>query len=130
MTKVATLSARILSRKGTAQPMPANTPLIRGGGSAAVAIDWQTAPNSRAPLTLTAPPRARRRNGDDRAYRRVEPRVRVSLRLDRDRHARFKSVCALVRRSQQAVLTQALDEYFARHGLDEAAGERRRPLPE
>lgn len=129
MTKVATLSARILSRKGTAQPMPANTPLIRGS-SAAVAIDWQTIANSRAPLALTAAPRARRRNGDDRANGHVEPRVRVSLRLDRDRHARFKSVCALVRRSQQAVLMQALDEYVDRHGLDEAAGERRRPLPE
>lgn len=129
MTKVASLSARILSRKGTAQPMPANTPLIRGG-SAAVAIDWQTVANSRAPLTLPAARSARRRNHNADTHRRVEPRVRVSLRLDRDRHARFKSVCALVRRSQQAVLMQALDEYCARHGLDEGAGERRRPLPE
>ena len=80
MTKVASLSARILSRKGTAQPMPANTPLIRGG-SAAVAIDWQTVASNRAPLTLPAARGARRRSHNADTYRRVEPRVRVSLRL-------------------------------------------------
>ena len=130
MTKVATLSTRILSRKGTAHPMPANTPLIRAGGNAAVAIDLHSRANSRAPLSLTAARGARRRNHGDHVRRRAEPRVRVSLRLDQDRHAQFKSICALVRRSQQAVLAQALDEYIARHGLDDTAGERRRPLPE
>ena len=128
MTKLATVSKGILSRKGMAQPMPATAPLVRASASAA--IDWQMVANDRAPLDLSAARARRWGNRDDRPDRQVEPRVRISLRLDQQRHAMFKSFCAFVGRTQQGVLVQALDEYFARHGLDEAAGDRRRPLPE
>jgi len=41
-------------------------------------------------------------------------RVRVSLRLDMDRHLRLKLIAAHSRRTLQSVLIDALDDYFDR----------------
>ena len=128
MTKVAKLPKDILSRKGMAQPMAASGPLVRA--SVPAAIDWQAVANSRAPMNLSPGRAPRRNNRGGPAYRQSEPRVRVSLRLDRETHAHLRSFCGFVQRTQQKVLAQALDEFFARHGLDETAGDRRRPTPE
>ena len=128
MSKLATIHEEILSRKGMAQPMPATAPLVRANAHAV--IDWQEVANSRIPLNLPSARATRRHNGDGRARQQAEPRVRVSLRLDRERHKRLAAFCAFVNRTQQNVLVQALNEFFARHGLDEAAGDRRRPIPE
>lgn len=119
MTKAAKVPGGILSNKGMAQPMPATAPLARENASAV--IEWRATANGRPPLTPPAGWSTRLR---------AAPRVRVYLRLDRERHARLTSFCAFVRGTQQKVLVQALDEFFARHGVDEAAGDRRRPIPE
>lgn len=59
--------------------------------------------------SLTGPrPHRRSHNG----------RVRVSLRLDMDRHLRLKLIAAHSRRTLQSVLIEALDDYFDRHTPD------------
>jgi predicted transcriptional regulator len=48
----------------------------------------------------------------------AEKRVRVSLRLDADRHVRLKLVATHLNRTLQSVFTQAIDEFFERHAPD------------
>lgn len=52
------------------------------------------------------------------AGRESETRVRIGLRLDVERHLRLKLLAAREERSMQAVLTEALDQYLARHAPD------------
>ncbi len=52
------------------------------------------------------------------APRFAEKRVRVSLRLDVDRHLRVKLVATYLNQTLQSVFTQAIDEYFERHTPD------------
>ncbi len=52
------------------------------------------------------------------APRSAEKRVRVSLRLDVDRHLRMKLVATHLNRTLQSLFTQAIDEYFERHTPD------------
>jgi predicted transcriptional regulator len=47
-----------------------------------------------------------------------EKRVRVSLRLDADRHLRVKLVATHLNQTLQSVFTQAIDEYIERHNPD------------
>ncbi len=49
------------------------------------------------------------------APRSTEKRVRVSLRLDVDRHLRMKLVATHLNSTMQSLFTQAIDEYFERH---------------
>jgi hypothetical protein len=48
-------------------------------------------------------------------YRNSAKRVRVSLRLDTDRHLRLKLVATHLNRTLQSVFVQAVDEFFERH---------------
>ena len=50
--------------------------------------------------------------------RSSEKRVRVSLRLDADRHLRVKLLATHLNQTLQSVFTQAIDEYFERHNPD------------
>ncbi len=52
------------------------------------------------------------------APRSAGKRVRVSLRLDVDRHLRMKLVATHLNRTLQSLFTQAIDEYFERHAPD------------
>ena len=52
------------------------------------------------------------------APRSAEKRVRVSLRLDVDRHLRMKLAATHLNRTLQSQFTQATDEYFERHTPD------------
>ena len=52
------------------------------------------------------------------APRSAEKRVRVSLRLDVDRHLRMKLVATHLNSTMQSLFTQAIDEYFERHTPD------------
>ena len=52
------------------------------------------------------------------APRSAEKRVRVSLRLDVDRHLRMKLVTTHLNSTMQSVFIHAIDEYFDRHTPD------------
>ncbi len=94
------LTSPLLSRKGTAAP--------------------SAAPASR--LNMVKPPHAHAAAASPAAAsRRAEPaaqRLRVSLRLDRDRHVRLKRVARDLERTMQSIFTQAIDEFLERHDLD------------
>ena len=49
------------------------------------------------------------------AARCSNKRVRVSLRLDAERHVRLKLAATYLNRTLQSVFTQAMDEFFERH---------------
>ncbi len=53
-----------------------------------------------------------------RSRRSPERRVRVSLRMDTDRHIRLKLVATQQNRTLQGVFIQAIDEFFERHTPD------------
>jgi len=48
----------------------------------------------------------------------VQKRVRVSLRLDTDRHTRLKLVATQRNCTLQTLFTEAIDEFFVRHAPD------------
>jgi predicted DNA-binding ribbon-helix-helix protein len=50
--------------------------------------------------------------------RMAQKRVRVSLRLDSDRHARLKLVATQRNCTLQSLFTEAIDEFFVRHAPD------------
>lgn len=94
----ASLSSALLVAKGQASALGFVAP-----GAGAIA-------NS---LTAPSPGKARpgRQAAADRA--RGPERVRLSLRLDVERHLRLKLLSAHLRKSSQEILTAALDNYLA-----------------
>ena len=109
--KPARLTGALLTRKGKASPSaapppspatPEPTPLR------AVLSDWIGPGKSESKAKESVPT----------ASRSAEKRVRVSLRLDVDRHLRMKLVATHLNRTLQSLFTQATDEFFERHPPD------------
>ncbi len=114
MKSVARLTSSLLSRKGSAQPaVPAPHRIGHPLTSEATA---QPAP---AKQVLLAKPNQWStpdpRHGTQPENQRGKKRVRVSLRLDLDRHRKLNLVAMQTGRTLQSLLTQALDDYFQRH---------------
>jgi len=136
MTNAAPLRDDLLSVKGAAKPMPANGPNMRTAPPDTLA--WRPAAARRLSLVSLAPWIKRHDGGahPPRAPAMTPPtdtpnrRVRVSLRLDKDRHQRLKQACACDGRTQQSVLVEALDDFLARRSVVESDGERRKQTPE
>lgn len=94
---------QILTRKGRAKPMLVHDTGHRLTTDSAVA--WHPAAIRRleiAPAAATA----------NRAS--VQKRVRASVRLEPELHRQLKSMAQTTGRTQQSILVDALDEYFAR----------------
>ncbi len=113
--KPARLTSTLLTRKGLASP------------STAPLAETPTSPATPEPTPLRADlsdwigPRKSESNAKESvptAPRSAEKRVRVSLRLDMDRHLRMKLVATHLNRTLQSLFTQAIDEYFERHTPD------------
>ncbi len=127
--KAAQLTSRLLARKGTAGPSsPRNTE--------ATVIDIPAPPQLRK-LAKPAGDRAPQGGGNKaKHFARPKPslatsrtladsgagpksdhrgRVKLSLRLDRERHTRLRLFAAHTERHLQDILTAALDEYLDRH---------------
>ncbi len=131
----ARLSSGLLSRKGMAAPSAgpeARTNMVgsplgtQDSPDAADAPDAETTrPQPRQVLGLArstladwvapdpAAAGARGRRGQV-----AQKRVRVSLRLDEDRHTRLKLVATQRNCTLQSLFTEAIDEFFVRHAPD------------
>ncbi len=136
----ARLSSGLLSRKGMAAPSAgpeARTNMVESPLGTQDAPDAADAPD--APLAAettrpqlrqgpglarstladwvapdpAAPAGARGRRGQV-----AQKRVRVSLRLDKDRHTRLKLVATQRNCTLQSLFTEAIDEFFIRHAPD------------
>lgn len=122
MKSVARLTSSLLSRKGSAQPaVPAPHRIGLPPASEAPAQPAPQEPTASAPAepVLVAKPAQwstpGRRHGTPDRRQTGKKRVRVSLRLDLDRHRKLKLVAMQAGRTLQSLLTQALDDYFKRH---------------
>ncbi len=124
----ARLTSALLARKGMAGPSAAPA-------SHANMVEWMPGQPPRPAATPPPPappePTSLRADLSDRigpkqseskakesvptAPRSTEKRVRVSLRLDVDRHLRMKLVATHLNSTMQNLFTQAIDEYFERH---------------
>jgi predicted transcriptional regulator len=129
--KPASLTSALLTRKGMASPSAA--PASRANmvelmqGQPPLPAETPPSPARPAPIPLRAhlsdrirPKMSERKAGENMptAPRSAEKRVRVSLRLDVDRHLRLKLVATHLNSTMQSVFTQAIDEYFERHTPD------------
>ena len=112
----ASLSSELLSRKGMAAPSAGPETRVNMVGSL----------GTQAPGPAAAPPPGRLTPAPVRGKladwiapeHTARKRVRVSLRLDEDRHARLKLVATQRDCTLQSIFTQAIDEYFERHAPD------------
>ena len=129
--KPASLTSALLTRKGMASPSAA--PASRANmvesmqGQPPLPAGTPPSPATPKPTPLHAdlsdrirPKKSERKAGESMptAPRSAEKRVRVSLRLDVDRHLRMKLVATHLNSTMQSVFTQAIDEYFERHTPD------------
>ena len=128
MKPLARLTSDLLFRKGSAQPAvpaPHRHGLLPGDEAPA-----QPAPDKPAATAQCKPSLAKKpfawlgaaRPDQTSSAQRTQAgsggkrkRVRVSLRLDLPRHQRLKLAAMQEERTQQSILTQALDEYLERH---------------
>lgn len=122
MKSVARLTSSLLSRKGSAQPaVPAPHRIGLPPASEAPAQPAPQEPTAFAPAepVLVAKPAQWNtpgmRHGAQPGRQTGKKRVRVSLRLDLDRHRKLKLVAMQTGRTLQSLLTHALDDYFKRH---------------
>ena len=114
----ARLSSGLLSRKGLAAPS--------AGPEAHANMAETTRPQPRqgpAPARSTladwiAPQPAPVAGTQHRPAQVAQKRVRVSLRLDQDRHTRLKLVATQRNCTLQSLFTEAIDEFFVRHAPD------------
>ncbi len=116
----ARLSSGLLSRKGLAAPsagpearanmvgVPDETtrPQVRPDPARSTLADW------------IAPQPAPAASTQHRPAQVAQKRVRVSLRLDQDRHTRLKLVATQRNCTLQSLFTEAIDEFFVRHAPD------------
>ncbi len=130
----AQLSAGLLSRKGLAAPSAGSDTrtnmvgrLADPGADPGADPDAETTrPQPRqapAPARSTladwiAPEPALTAGAQSRQDRGAQKRVRVSLRLDADRHTRLKLVATQRHCTLQTLFTEAIDEFFVRHAPD------------
>jgi hypothetical protein len=125
----ARLSSGLLSRKGMAAPSAApetRTNMVGSLGAPDAAPAETTRPRSRqgpAPARSmladwVAPEVVPQAGARTRRGRGRQNRVRVSLRLDEDRHARLKLAAAQRNCTLQSLFCEAIDEFFIRHAPD------------
>ncbi len=129
--KPASLTSALLTRKGMASPSAA--PASRANmvesmqGQPPLPAETPSSPATPEPTPLRADlsdriraKKSERKAGESMpaAPRSAEKRVRVSLRLDVDRHLRMKLVTTHLNSTMQSVFIQAIDEYFERHTPD------------
>ncbi len=134
----AQLSSGLLSRKGMATPsagpetrtnmVGSHPPQGAAGasGAADAAADENTLPQLRqspAPSRTTladwvAPDPVSPSGAPGRRGRMAQKRIRVSLRLDEDRHTRLKLVATQRNCTLQSLFTESIDEFFIRHAPD------------
>ncbi len=127
----ASLTSALLIRKGMASPSaaPESRANMVGPMPGQPSLQVQTPPTPATPKpTLlhanlsdwTGSKMSARKAGESMptARRSAEKRVRVSLRLDVDRHLRMKLVATHLNSTMQSLFTQAIDEYFERHNPD------------
>ncbi len=125
------LTSALLTRKGKASPNAAPPSRAHMGESmqARPSLPAETPPSPATPepTPLRADPsdgigprknESKAKESVPTAPRSAEKRVRVSLRLDVDRHLRMKLVATHLNRTLQSLFTQAIDEYFERHTSD------------
>lgn len=124
MTGQARIFNDLLTDKGAARPMLAHGAMYRDNIHENVA--WHPAAARHLSLVMAramAKPIAR-------AASAKPGRVRASLRLKRDLHERLRSHGSVSGRTQQSILTQALEEYLERRTEIRAVnGDRRFPIP-
>ncbi len=123
----ARLSSGLLSRKGMAAPSAgpeARTNMVESLGVPSAAettrprLRQGPAP-ARSTLADRVPPETASTAGAQRRPGQVaQKRVRVSLRLDEDRHTRLKLVATQRNCTLQSLFTEAIDEFFIRHAPD------------
>ena len=120
------LSAGLLSRKGMAAPSAGPETRANMVGMLADPDAETIRPQPRqapAPARSTladwvAPEPTPTANTQGRQDRMPQKRVRVSLRLDADRHTRLKLVATQRNCTLQTLFTEAIDEFFVRHAPD------------
>ncbi len=125
------LSSTLLTRKGMASPSPAPPSRAHMAESkqARPSLLAETPPSPatpeptplRADLSDWIGPRENESKAEESvptAPQSAVKRVRVSLRLDVDRHLRMKLVATHLNCTLQSLFTQAIDEYFERHAPD------------
>jgi predicted DNA-binding ribbon-helix-helix protein len=121
----ARLTSGLLSRKGMAAPSAGPESRTNTVGGAPGAPD---AAETTQPQLRQGPTPARNTLADwvapdpagarDRSSQVAQKRIRVSLRLDEDRHTRLKLVATQRNCTLQSLFTEAIDEFFVRHAPD------------
>ncbi len=122
----ARLSSGLLSRKGMAAPSAAPESRANMVGAADTLADETTRPRLRqdpAPARSTladwvAPNPAPSTAAQGWRGQVARKRVRVSLRLDEDRHTRLTLVATQRNCTLQSLFTEAIDEFFIHHAPD------------
>ena len=114
----------LLSRKGMAAPSAGPETRVNMVGSLGAQTPGPTpgpAPGPTAPPTpgrLTPAPMRGKLADRIAPEHKAQKRIRVSLRLDEDRHTRLKLVATQRGCTLQSIFTQSIDEYFDRHAPD------------
>ena len=118
----ARLSSGLLSRKGMAAPSAGPESRANMVGLAAETTRPQLrqgpAPARSTLADWAAPDPAPSTAAQGRHGQMAQKRVRVSLRLDEDRHTRLKLVATQRNCTLQSLFTEAIDEFFIRHAPD------------
>ena len=130
----ARLSPGLLSRKGMATPSAepeTRANLVGPPLGPSDALDVPSATETTRPQLRQVPAPARSTLADwfapetataagtqRRPGQVTQKRVRVSLRLDEDRHTRLKLVATQRNCTLQSLFTEAIDEFFIRHAPD------------
>jgi len=127
MTGQARLFSDLLTDKGAARPMLAHGAMYRDGTDENVT--WHPAAARHLALMMSgAVPKSFAQAA--RAASGITGRVRASLRMKRDLHERLRSHGSASGRTQQSILTEALEEYLERRTEVRAVnGDRRFPIP-
>jgi hypothetical protein len=128
--KPARLTGTLLTRKGSAAPSvapsshdnPVETmrPRTAQSSEATRPADPKAAAPRKKLSDWIGPPKQKRAGAEPGPgeQRPAGPRIRVSLRLDMERHLRLKLVATHLNCTLQSLFTQAIDEYFERHTPD------------
>ncbi len=123
----ARLTSALLTRKGMASPSaepPSRANMVESmQGQPPLPAETPPSPATPEPTPLRADlsdwiGESKAEENVLTAPRSAGKRIRVSLRLDVDRHLRMKLVATHLNSTMQSLFTQAIDEYFERHTPD------------
>jgi len=123
MKDVAELSGNLLARKGEAAPAGHARASTEGGKAHAMQGRQQSLGNRRRASEApdmrrgegTTPPQTATALGPSKAAAARSRRIHFTLRLEPERHARLRRLCAETGRSAQALLIEALETKLAAH---------------